>query len=582
MRPEGRSVRNCLLIGLASLVFLPSAPADDLPWTERTYRRLADRVILPNATALKPTEFVRVPMTDGTRLAMDVYLPEGQGPWPAILLRSTYGRFSDMKGLLDKGYREAGYACVIQDLRRMGASEGEPNVFYTDGWRPGLADGADTVTWMRAQPWCNGKIGTYGTSALGITQMLLAPATRDLAAQAIHRAFASSYHDGMYHGGVFRKNDAESWLTLLFQRHLIQVYKTQPSYGPTWRFFDTVAKAADITAPAVFYGGWLDIFQQGTIDGFTSRERNGGEGARGRNYLVMHWTPHVSRVPMDYHPKPRNNMAVDVNQLERAFFDCHLKGDCQALTGMPKVQYFVMGDDTSPDAPGNEWRTAESWPPFPPVITPYYLHADGPLSVASPSTDTASIEFLYDPNNPYPTQGGPNLFQNVPNGPHDQRKFDRTRKDLLQFATAPLLEPAEVTGRVSVRLYVSSDAPDTDFTAKLIDIYPDGDGRELNILDGIHRVKYRTSFEQPEPPLTGLDQVVALEIDLWSTSIVFNKGHRIGLHISSSNYPRFEVNPNTGADYPEPGKPMRVARNRVYCDGAHPSALLLPVRPTQE
>lgn len=555
--PVVRLVWYGLVIGLASLVFFPAA------------------------APVSPTEFVRVPMTDGTRLATDVYLPEGQGPWPAILLRSTYGRYFDMKGLLDKGYREAGYACVIQDLRGMGASEGEPNVFYADGWRPGLSDGADTVTWMRAQPWCNGKIGTYGTSALGITQMLLAPATRDLAAQAIHRASASSYHDGMYHGGVFRKNDAEGWLTLLFQRHLIQVYKTQPSYGPTWMSFDTVAKAADITAPAVFYGGWLDIFQQGIIDGFTSREHNGGEGARGRNYLVMHWTPHVSRVPMDYHPKAKNKMAVDLNQLERAFFDCHLKGDCQTLTGMPKVQYYVMGDDTSPDAPGNEWRTAESWPPFTPVITPYYLHADGTLFVASPSTDSASLEFPYDPNNPYPTQGGPNLFQNVPNGPHDQRKYDQTRKDLLRFATAPLLEPIEVTGRVLVRLYVSSDAPDTDFTGKLIDIYPDGDGRELNILDGIHRVKYRKSFEQPEPPLTGPDQVVALEIDLWSTSIVFNKGHRIGLHISSSNYPRFEVNPNTGADYPEPGKPMRVARNRVHCDGAHPSALMLPVRPEE-
>ena len=548
---------------------------------EQGCRNLIHRVFMPNAPAADPTEFVRVPMADGTGLATDVYLPEGQGPWPAILLRSTYGRIFEMVNFLNKGYREAGYACVIQDLRGMGASEGEPNVFYADGWRPGLSDGADTVAWMRAQPWCNGKVGTFGTSAPGITQMLLAPATRDLAAQAIHRAYASGYHDGMYQGGVFRKNDAEGWLTAMFQRHLIPFYKAQPTYGPIWMHYDAVAKAADITAPAVFYGGWFDIFQQGIIDGFTSRERNGGDGARGQNYLVMHWTPHISRMPMDYHPKAKNGMAVEVNQLERAFYACHLKGDCGVLKGLPKVQYYVMGDDTTPDAPGNEWRTAETWPPFTPVITPYYLHADGVLSAAPPGTDAAPLEFLFDPNNPYPTQGGPNLTPNVPHGPQDQRKYGQ-RKDLLQFATAPLPGPVEVAGRVSVRLYVSSDAPDTDFTGKLLDIYPDGDGRELNILDGIHRVKYRKRFEQPEPPLTGLDQVVALEIDLWSTSIVFNKGHRIGLHISSSNYPRFEVNPNTGADFPEAGKPMRVARNRVHCDGAHPSALILPVRPEKE
>ena len=557
MMPEARLVRYGLLIGMASLAFLPGA------------------------IAVEPTEHVRVPMTDGTRLATDVYLPDGHGPWPAILLRSTYGRFFPMEGFLNDGYREAGYACVMQDLRGMGASEGEPHVFYADGWRPGLSDGADTVAWMRAQPWCNGKIGTYGGSALGMTQMLLAPATRGLAAQVIHRAPASFYHHGLYHGGVFRRNLVEGWLNGVFQPHLIAVYKAEPSYGPVWAPYDTVARAADITAPAVFCGGWYDIFQQGTIDGFTSRERNGGEGARGRNYLVMNWTPHQGGVPMDYHPKAKNGMAVGTGRLERAFYDCHLRGDCEALADMPKVQYFVMGDDSDPNAPGNEWRTAETWPPFATVIMPHYLHADGALTPASPSANAASLEFVYDPNDPCPTRGGPNLFFNVPHGPQDQRKYGQTRKDVLQFATAPLLEPVEVTGRVSVRLYVSSDAPDTDFTAKLVDIYPDGDGRELNILDGIHRVKYRSSLEQPQPPLTGPDQVVALEIDLWSTSIVFNKGHRIGLHVSSSNYPRFEVNPNTGADYPEPGKPMRAAHNRVYCDEAHPSALLLPVRPEE-
>ncbi len=521
-------------------------------------------------------------MSDGTHLATDVYLPEGQGPWPTILIRSTYGRFFPMNGFLDKGYREAGHACVIQDLRGMGSSEGEPNVFYADGWRPGLSDGADTVTWMRDQPWCNGKIGTYGTSALGITQMMMAPATPHLAAQVISRAYASAYHHGLYYGGVFRKNDTEGWLTAILQPHLIPVYRAEPTYSSFWAPFDAAAKAEDVTAPAIFSGGWYDIFQQGVIDAFTTRELNGGEGARGGNYLVMNWTPHYSRASMDYRPKSKNSMQINSSQLERLFFGCRLKDECQELSAVPKVHYFVMGDDTSPDAPGNEWRTAESWPPSTPLTTPYYLNTDGTLTDTAPGTDATHLEFLFDPNDPHPTQGGPNLFHNVPHGPQDHRKYDQSRKDLLKFATAPLLEPLEVTGRVSVRLYISSDAPDTDFTAKLMDIYPSGDGRELNILDGIHRVKCRTSLEQPEPPLSGLDQIVALEVDLWSTSIIFNKGHRIGLHISSSNHPRFEVNPNTGADYIEPGKPVRVARNRVHCSKAYPSALILPVRPKEQ
>ncbi|HNR30541.1 MAG TPA: CocE/NonD family hydrolase [Candidatus Hydrogenedentes bacterium] len=530
--------------------------------------------------AEKPAEHVRVPMTDGTRLATDVYLPEGEGPWPAILLRSTYGRFFPMEGFLRRGERKAGYACVMQDLRGMGTSEGEAHVFYADGWRPGLADGADTVAWLRAQPWCNGKVASYGGSALGMTQMLLAPATRDLAAQAIHRAPASFYHHALYHGGVFRKNLVEGWLNAVFQPHLIAVYKAAPSYGPFWAPYDSIAKVSDITAPAVFSGGWHDIFQQGILDAFVARERNGGEGARGRNYLVMNWTPHHGNIPTDYHPTPKNGMVIGTGALEHALFDCYLKGDCNALSNAPKVQYFVMGDDTDPNAPGNEWRTAETWPPFSPTLTPFYLYSDGGLATARPSAEAPPLEFVFDPKDPYPTCGGPNLFFNVPHGPHDRRECGAGRTDLLRFATAPLEEPVEITGRVSARLYVSTDAPDTDFTAKLLDIYPEGDGRELNVIDGIHRVKYRTTLERPEPPLTGLDQIVELEIDLWSTSIVFHRGHRIGLHVSSSNYPRFEVNPNTGADYPEPGAAMRVARNRVHCDAAHPSALILPLRPT--
>jgi hypothetical protein len=182
---------------------------------------------------------------------------------------------------------------------------------------------------------------------------------------------------------------------------------------------------------------------------------------------------------------------------------------------------------------------------------------------------------VYDPAQPFPTHGGANLL--LPAGPFDQRTVNEGRTDLLKFATAPLERPIEVTGRVRVVLYVSSDAPDTDFTAKLVDVFPAGDDREILMLDNIRRVKYRSGFEAPAPLLVSPDQVVTIEIDLWSISWIYNTGHRIGLQISSSNYPRFEKNPNTGDDFPKEDN-LRVAHNMVHTGKNRPSALFLPLR----
>lgn len=514
-----------------------------------------------------------IAMTDGTRLAADVHLPEGGGPWPVILARSTYGR----KAISPAEFTERGYALVIQDVRGMGESEGEPYVFHADGWREGLADGADTVAWIQAQEWCNGKIGTFGGSALAITQMLLAPATDGVAAQYMDAVPANFYQDVTYTGGVFRKNMIEGWLRMIQQPHLIPIYRSEPRYGAFWSYYNAVAQADRISAPGLFVNGWYDIFAQGTIDGFVSRQESGAPGARGKNILIMKWSSHGPDTTPAY-TFNENRFDLRVSRIRNAFFDHHLKGDEAALADIPSVHYYVMGADT-PGAPGNEWRTAGTWPPFDAAETPYYLHADGSLAVNPPEAAAAALHFDFDPANPYPTHGGANLIPPLVSGPYDQRDRSKDRDDYLQFATAPLDAPLEVTGRVRVLLHVSSDAPDTDFTAKLLDIYPEGDARELNVMEGIRRVKYRDGFETAAPLLEGPDQVVQLEIDLWSTSWIFNAGHRIGLQISSSNYPRFEVNPNTGADFPEKGGEMRRARNTVHLDSVRPSALILPLRP---
>ena len=519
----------------------------------------------------KPTEHVLMPMADGVKLATDYYLPEkGDPPYPVILMRSTYGRTGG--GI--EGFLAQGYAVVVQDVRGMGMSEGEKNVFYADGWRPGLTDGADTVAWIKAQEWCNGKIGTHGGSALAMTQILLAPVTKDVSAQSLDAGPSSFYHDTIYHGGVFLKNLVEGWLTLIGQPHIIDVYKNHPYYDEYWRYYNSIEQVEAITSPALFVNGWYDIFQQGTLNAFMAREEHGGEGARGNNYLIMKWSAHGPDVSKDYQFN-ENRFDLKVSRIRDAFYAHYLKGDKHALRRVAKVNYYVMGDD-APGAPGSEWRTAESWPPFPTRETPYYLHADGSLSTEAASGG-ASLSFTFDPANPCPTHGGANLL--LPSGPFDQREITKDRQDILSFATTPLEAPLEVTGRIKVRLQVSSDAPDTDFTAKLLDIFPDG--REILVLDNIQRVKMRGGPEKPVPLLSGPDEMVTLEIDLWSISWIFNTGHRIALHISSSNHPRYEVNPNTGDDHPRDGVEMRSARNTVHFGADHPSALLLPLRPEE-
>jgi hypothetical protein len=521
--------------------------------------------------AAEPTHWI--PMEDGTKLATDVYVPDRpkDEKWPTILMRSTYSRQAGDPAAWNK----KGYASVMQDVRGMYSSEGEEYVFHWDGWREGYMDGAVTVDWIRDQPWSNGKIGTYGGSALSLTQMLLAPSTDGLTCQVLEVTASDFYRDVAYHGGVFRKSLCEGWLTMIGQAHLIDIYKSHPLEDDFWAYYDCNAKAGDITAPGLFVGGWYDIFAQGTIDAFVAREERGGEGAKGNNYLVMKWAPHGPDTTEDY-AYNENRFELKVSQFREAFYNYHLKGKEDALEDYAKVTYYTYGADT-PGAPGNEWRTADAWPPVEATETAWYLGPGESLDTTAPTGEAGSVSFTFDPADPYPTYGGNNLMPGQFSGPYDQRKFSDVREDLVTFYSPPLDEPMEITGRVTVRLYVSSDAPDTDFTAKLIDVYPEGDERELNILDNIRRVKTRNGYDAFAPPLEGPDDVVLLEIDLWSTSWIFNAGHRIGLHISSSNYPRFEVNPNNGENFPGGDTPMRKAVNAVHYGGAKASALVLPV-----
>jgi putative CocE/NonD family hydrolase len=445
--------------------------------------------------------------------------------------------------------------------------------FADEGWGE-HADGADTVRWILEQPWCNGKVGTYGGSAPGLTSALLSPATAKLSCQIIQEACGNFPKYLTHQGGVFRKSLIEGWLKLGVQSpEYAAVWKAEPPSSPYWRFYDADAVADKITSPGLHVGGWWDIFASGTVDLFLRRQYEGGEGARGNQKLVMRPAAHGPWGKQDL-KFPKNFDEFRVTPYRKRFAEYWLCGADNGMKDEPAVHYYTIGDDGDFSGPGWDWRTADTWPPFPEERTAYYVHADGRLSPDTPPEEAAPVTFAFDPDNPVPTLGGQNLV--IAYGPYDQRPVS-SRPDVLTFVSSPVDAPLETTGRFSVRLYVSSDAPDTDFTAKLVDVYPDGDEREILMLDNIARAKYRNGYDKPAPPLTAGD-VIELETDLGHISWIFNTNHRIGLQISSSNYPRFEVNPNNGQELASPEIPSRIAHNSLFMSRSRPSAVLLPIR----
>ncbi|TKJ39491.1 MAG: acylase [Planctomycetes bacterium B3_Pla] len=531
------------------------------------HRVLLFGVVLSNVVALaadqakiQPTLHM-VPMRDGTKLATDVYLPpDGQPPYPVILMRTPYGR-GGAAGEAQK-YCRRGYAIVSQDIRGRGKSEGHHAIIFHNGGWGKRRDGHDTLLWIASQPWCNGKVATFGGSAVGVTQNMLAPGAPDvLKGQAVVVAFSDMYSQAAYQGGVWRKSLLEGWLTLTGMADVnLKTFRDHPNYDEFWAGLNPEDQAHRVNAPGVFIGGWYDIFLQGTINSFVAIHNHGGPDARGRCRLVIGPIAHGVFDELKYPPNSKMPPAAEASRL----FDSWLKGKDNGAQKDKAVHYYVMGDPTDGNAGGNFWRQADNWPP-PAEVTAFYFHPDRRLVRETPPDGTKTLSYRYDPNDPVPTVGGQNLL--LPKGPMDQRKIE-SRPDVLLFTSDVLAEPVEVTGRISAKLYVSSDRPDTDFTVKLTDVYPDG--RSMLITDGILRASLRNSFARPE--LLKPDQTYELTVDLWSTSLVFNKGHRIRVAVSSSNSPRFEPNPNTGAT----GVP-RVATNTLSLSSERPSHILLPI-----
>lgn len=517
---------------------------------------------------LQPDLTVMVPMRDGFELSTDLYLPSPDARGlPCILLRSPAGRNSHWKGF--GAMAKLGYVVAIQDTRSSLDTTGRTLPYVADGWGK-LQDGYDTVEWLAKSPYTNGKVGTCGSSAVGITQLLLAPsAPPSLKCQYISVAAPSLYHHGVFPGGQLLKNQTEGWLGLYACDSGVLSYVTnQPFYNQFWKQLDSLPVAHKVKVPAIHYGGWYDTFIQGTIDAFVARQENGGEGARGTQKLIIgpwhHWWPKSMQLGDFEVPMEGRNPPIDISA--QRWFDHYLKGMDNGIDKIPAVIYYVMGPFNGEPSSGNVWRTTDKWP-VAADRTPFYLTQQGVLQKTLPSE--GSLSYRYDPQDHIPTLGGCNLFLEA--GPKDQRSIE-SRKDIVLFTTDALEHDVEVTGALSAKLFVSSDQLDTDIMVRLSDVYPDG--RSILIADGAYRLgvmnyDHSKNSKAKKHPLE-------INVDLWSTSMVFAKGHRIRVSVSSSNYPRFEKNLNVGLIDANLGK-CKIANNTIHFGKDYPSQIILPL-----
>jgi len=555
---------------------------------------------------------VGVKMRDGVVLRADVYHPKADGKFPVLLQRTPY----DRRGGLDFGLRAAsrGYVVIFQDVRGRYASEGE---WYT--FKHESEDGYDSVEWAAALPYSNGKVGMFGGSYVGATQMLTAIAAPPHLAGIFPVVTASNYHDGWaYQGGALEQWFLESWTTGLAQDTLTRRagreqnpvpqwtwklplasypvmsadadglapyfldWLAHPNYDDFWKALSIEDQHSKILVPGYHLGGWYDIFMGGTLRNYVGIKARGGSDAarRGQRLMIGPWYhgPFNGKTgELDFGPAARgaDGKSFDNDEVMLRWYDYVLKGVASGIEREKPVKIFVMGE--------NAWREEDDWPLARAKSTRYFLHSsgsansllgDGTLSAEAPKTETPD-HFSYNPAEPVPTRGGGLCCDNdrLPSGAFDQRP-NESRGDVLVFTTPSFTQDFEVTGPVSLELYAGSSAVDTDFTGKLVDVWPNGFAQ--NLTDGIIRARYRNSQEKPEFVNPG--EVYKFTIDLWATSNVFKAGHKLRLEVSSSNFPRFDRNLNTGEPAANATRMTR-ATNTVYHDGEHPSALILPVIP---
>ncbi|OBF28270.1 peptidase [Mycobacterium sp. ACS1612] len=561
-------------------------------------------------------------MRDGTVLRADVYRPRTTDAVPVILMRTQYGKSDAQAGTRYEPpdwFASHCYLVVIQDVRGQGASGGTFNEFTHE-----MSDGYDTVEWAAALPGSDGKVGMYGSSYVGATQWLAAVTAPPHLVTIVPANTASDYYDGWtYEGGEFRlafvepwafgiantaaqnrndrpavaqltaaRADPTRWMDFRPYQDLPPMQPQNPAVAPWyfdwlkhssrdgfWQEISVRDRYPSVKVPVLDFEGWYDAFLAGGTENFAGMVAHGGTDlARSNQRLVIGPWDHVDWGRPDSTPAPllKSIGAVGdspINDLMLAWFDHFLKGEKNDVAGKPRVDYFVMGAD--------KWKSATSWPLPQTKWTTFYLSGSGgiqdrkgELTTAAPAAQPPDV-YTYDPAFPAPSLGGHSCCaaHSGPQGPYDQTPVEQ-RSDVLIYTSAQLDHNMEVTGPISVRLWAQSTATDTDFTAKVAVVKPDGE--VINLNNGIVRTSFRDSLAQPTPMTP--DHPYEYRIQVWPTSYEYGKGDRIRLEISSSDYPQFAPNPNTGAAFGTDAVTRRATQTILH-DAQHPTAVTLPVIP---
>ena len=561
-----------LAISNLSLAQTQSAPASAAPPKPVQARpRLLPQLTPEQIAALPKWTEMTMSTRDGTKLAANVFLPAGAGPFPVVLSRTPYLKdaLGDLAGYSAKKYTDAGFAFVLQDVRGKGHSEG----FY-EAFVPDLEDGYDTVEWVAKQSWSNGRVGMVGASALGITSNLAAMAAPPHLVAAFVIVAPYDQLLNTYPGGVLKDEDTLGWLKAQgeTQAQLDEV-RGGAANSAFWNEHAMTTQRKFIRIPMYNQGAWYDIFNDGNVENFRWLQNFGAKGARGNQKLYM--------VPAGHGGLGGDKSDVEYNQAgaavppteEMRWWDYWLKGIDNGIMKEPPVTLFMMasGRKGHPSAASHVF-TAPNWPPAN-HPTAYYLSGDMHLTTKPPAAAEAKISYRFDPANPVKTYGGSNLLQTA--GPLDQRPIGQ-RQDYLRFETPILDKNVAIAGHVDMTLWAATDGLDTDFMVKLVDVYPDG--YEQIILDNPIRTRYRHGRDPDDVALMTPGKPEELHIDLWNTAFTFEKGHKIQVTVTSSNATKFEINPNTGEPFGvATSTPPRVATNTIYVDKRHPSAMMLPV-----
>jgi putative CocE/NonD family hydrolase len=554
---------------------------------------------------------VKVPMRDGTLLDAMVWRPAAEGRYPALVERVAYELVGRARAN-GEYYAGHGYVVVAQNVRGTYASEGQYTLMLDDGWGE-RQDGYDTIEWAARQSWSNGRVGMFDGSYSGSTQYLVAP-TRPphLGALFVRQSTGDLYHDWHFRGGAHQLGFMRSWTVgsilapqlgrkagplsepstrLRVERALAEVddsfrqlplkswpplagladwYRDvldHPDDGPYWHPVTMSRVVDEVDTPILHLGSWFDVFLAGTLRAFSGIRAHGRSAAcrESQRLIVGPWIHGPANVrerqvgDVDFGPEA----PFDLHTWRLRWYDHWLKGTENGILDGPAVRLFLMGT--------NRWLGLQEWPPAEASHRPLYLGGGaepgrGRLTFDPPPADDAPDRFAYDPDAPVPS-----LVSGLQTWPLDQRPIEDR---VLSYTSEPLEHDLHVVGPVKAVLHAASSAPDTDWVVRLCDVWPDG--RSISVCDGILRARYRESFERPSPLEPG--RVYRFEVDLRATAQTFRAGHRLRVHVTSSDFPRYDRSLNTGGPFGEEAG-GQVATNTIFHDRPRPSHLLLPVVP---